>query len=162
MLTFQLFCRVFTVRPSARKMDPTSSAPEHQANMNGNGIEVDVPVDAAVDVIEAAPQPVSAPVQQAPPPTTYDDLFPSLPASAPMGQPGGQPVSSGWNRKPVLKPTTFTRVLNIPRAERRGQANGGAYLIHSYSLFVLMSLERVLKDCRMKHSLLDLSMTAKM
>jgi len=107
-------------------MDPTSSAPEHQANMNGNGIEVDVPVDAAVDVIEAAPQPVSAPVQQAPPPTTYDDLFPSLPASAPMGQPGGQPVSSGWNRKPVLKPTTFTRVLNIPRAERRGQANGGS------------------------------------
>ena len=108
-------------------MDPTSSAPEHQANMNGNGIEgVDHVVDHhagdGVDMMEPAPQPV------APPPTTYDDLFPPLPASAPMGAPlsGGKPVSGGgWSRKPVLQPTTFTRVLNIPRAERRGQANGG-------------------------------------
>jgi len=111
-------------------MDPTSSAPEHQANMNGNGIEgvdhvsVDHHAGDGVDVMmEPAPQPV------APPPTTYDDLFPSLPASAPMGAPlsGGKPVSGGgWGRKPVLQPTTFTRVLNIPRTERRGQANGGS------------------------------------
>ena len=53
----------------------------------------------------------------APNPCTYDDLFPSLPASAPgstsakVGSGGGP--GGDWNKKPMLSSQTVTQVRSI-------------------------------------------------
>jgi len=114
-------------------MDPTSSAPEHQpapVTMNGNGVDVGLeappPIEAIVeanDISQPEMEPVQQPAPHVPAPTTYDDLFPSLPSGPGAGMVGGSAPNS-WSRKPVLQPSSITRVLNIPRAERRAAANG--------------------------------------
>lgn len=79
-------------------------------NMNGDTIDAtpecaaDVPADVAVDTT-AAPAATETPAK------SYDDLFPSLPTSAPGPATGG-PASIGgsWNRKPVLASSTVTQV----------------------------------------------------
>jgi len=109
-------------------MDPTSSAPEHQPApiMNGNGVAAvheSAPIEAMDnnDICVSEMEPVQP--AHAPAPTTYDDLFPSLPTGPGTGKVTAGPTG-GWSRKPVLQPSSITRVLNIPRAERRAAANG--------------------------------------
>jgi len=65
-------------------------------------------------------------------PKSYDDLFPSLPASAtPAGGPGGRTGSGAapigeWHRKPMLASSTVTQVFRIPMEERKNAAASGA------------------------------------
>jgi len=46
--------------------------------------------------------------------TSYDDLFPSLPTVGPSSSTdlGSGGPTGGWNRKPVLAPSTVTQVVN--------------------------------------------------
>jgi hypothetical protein len=88
--------------------------------MNGNG-EAAAAVAPAPDAV--APQPIpGAPVK------SYDDLFPSLPLSAPGGTSAGNaPIGGGqWNKKPMLASTTVTQVFRIPVEERKNFAFGTA------------------------------------
>ena len=73
--------------------------------MNG---DIDATPECAADV----PADVTATTAPAVTETkSYDDLFPSLPTSAP-GPAAGGPASIGgqWNRKPVLASSTVTQV----------------------------------------------------
>ncbi len=77
--------------------------------------------------------------QEEPPAKSYDDLFPSLPASAPSasGAPGAAPIGE-WNRKPIMfASSTVTQVFRIPVEERKGaaapsSANGSSFGEDSY------------------------------
>ena len=59
-------------------------------------------------------------------PATYDDLFPSLPASALGGaeRSGGGPPIGDWHKKPKVLSTTVTQVFHIPVEERKDQTSG--------------------------------------
>lgn len=75
--------------------------------VNGNGGGADAGVEDAAGHEDA--------------PKTYDDLFPSLPASA-------QPVSGAsagvWNKKPKFVSSTVTQMFRIPFEERK---SGGSF-----------------------------------
>jgi len=103
--------------------------------MNGNGVGHEAPLETVVmtentnDICVPEMEPVQQQPAQAPAPapTTYDDLFPSLPTGPGTGLKagsGGPAMSGGWSRKPVLQPSSITRNFSIPRAERRAAANG--------------------------------------
>lgn len=83
-------------------------ATSEEVAVNGNGA-----ADAAQEVQPSEEAPVKS----------YDDLFPSLPQSAP-GQPGQGKAMGEWGKKPVLASTTVTQVFNIPVEERKG---GGVF-----------------------------------
>ncbi len=97
-LSHQCLLSLELLHRPGEKMDPTLIQQQPaQDVMNGNG-------DANVEAVAAAP------VEQEQP-KTYDDLFPSLPASAPLAPAGsGSAAPIGeWNRKPIFQ-STVTQV----------------------------------------------------
>jgi len=118
-------------------MDPTNSTPAETMTELNNGTPEQ---NGGGLVVEAAPPATSQPTSnelevstnsqpQAPAPTTYDDLFPSLqaparPAGDGSGASGQGPIGQWGVKKPVLMSSIVTQVLNIPMAERRGGAGG--------------------------------------
>jgi hypothetical protein len=60
-------------------------------------------------------------------PATYDDLFPSLPLSAPGANTSKANPIGEWNRKPMLLSSTVTQVFHIPTEERKDAAASGNF-----------------------------------
>jgi len=95
-------------------MENTSTEPM-TTDVNGTA------TDESVSVEKLEPAPVTA--------TSYDDLFPSLPSAGPSSGTiaGSGGPTGGWNRKPVLAPSTVTQVFHIPVEERKGQLAAGGF-----------------------------------
>ena len=114
-------------------MDPTSSTPEtliaKNIEMNGDSSSSEaVPASGSSNTTNsAAAAEVDVSNNQAQP-TTYDDLFPSLPTSrkGPGAKNAGNPIGE-WNKKPILQSSTVTQVMTIPMAERRAAGGGGSF-----------------------------------
>ena len=99
------FCSPCLHRPGENMDNTIIQEASASENMNG---DIDATPECAADV----PADVTATTAPAVTETkSYDDLFPSLPTSAPGPATGG-PASIGgqWNRKPVLASSTVTQV----------------------------------------------------
>ena len=99
-------------------MDSTHAAQGTEGLINGsNGAAEMDPGAMPVTVGEEQPEAAAA---VAAPATSYDDLFPSLPASAPPATASAAPIGE-WNRKPLMfASSTVTQVFRIPVEERKG------------------------------------------
>ena len=101
----RIFCSPCLHRPGENMDNTIIQEASASENMNG---DIDATPECAADV----PADVTATTAPAVTETkSYDDLFPSLPTSAPGPATGG-PASIGgqWNRKPVLASSTVTQV----------------------------------------------------
>ena len=102
-------------------MDSTTTLASQIAEgaiMNGMGVVDPGAAPVAVDPennANAAAEPPAAqeePAAAAKPAKSYDDLFPSLPASAPAANAGSAPIGE-WNRKPMFASSTITQVNKL-------------------------------------------------
>jgi len=86
-----------------------------------------------VETVTSSADAVTVTTTQEPQDQTYDDLFPSLPTSAPpRGGRGGANSGSGgasalpigeWKKKPMLMSSSITQVFHIPVEERKDQGS---------------------------------------
>lgn len=110
-----------TVVPAAEADPQAPLTPIVNGGTNGHEEALETPVEPASSSADTTNQA----------PKSYDDLFPSLPAAAPVTSAGSNPIGE-WNRKPKLASSTVTQVFRIPVEERRDAASSGFGADDSY------------------------------